>query len=183
MCRKERATRKLVATSPEDARFREEKFVEAVAIYANQDIRCRVGKQRAVQWAKDRGQQLLWVAARDRACHGAEQRRPYTVDGKIRWLGYHDKECASLPGWLPLAKGMPVALGGHLDRSSKQLLRGRTATIHVWVLHEDEDVGDDDEVVLLHLPRVIVLDFHTSEWCLPAWTPGLYPIFPWKGRQ
>ena len=138
----EREKRMLVATSPEDARFREEKFVEAVAIYANQDIRCHVGKQRAVQWAREHGEQLLWVAARDRPCHGGEQRRPYTVEDKIRWLGYHEKECASLPGWLPLAKGMPVALGDHLDRSKKQLLRGRTATIHGWVLHEDEVVGD-----------------------------------------
>ena len=65
-CKCERFKRKLVATTPEDARFREDKFVEAVAIYANQDIRCHVGKQRAVQWAKERGEQLLWVAARDR---------------------------------------------------------------------------------------------------------------------
>ena len=109
---------------------------------------------------------------------GGEQRRPYTVEDKVRWLGYHDKECAGLPGWLPLAKGMPVALGDHLDRSKKQLLRGRAATIHGWVLHEDEIVGDDDEEVLLHVPRVIVLDFHTQEWHLLGWEAGLCPIFP-----
>ena len=101
----ERFKRKLVATTPEDARFREDKFVEAVAIYADQDIRCHVGKQRAVQWAKERGEQLLWVAARDRPCHGGEQRRPYTVEDNIRLLGYHEKVCASLAGRLPLAKG------------------------------------------------------------------------------
>ena len=72
-----------------------------------------------MQWAKERGEQLLWVAARDRPCHGGEQRRPYTVEDNIRWLGYHEKVCSSLPGWLPLAKGMPVALGDHLDRSKK----------------------------------------------------------------
>ena len=94
-----------------------------------------------MQWAKERGEQLLRVAAWDRPCHGGEQRRPYTAEDKIRWLGYHDKECANLPGWLPLAKGMPVALGDHLDRSKKQLLRGRTATIQGWALHEDEVVG------------------------------------------
>ena len=87
VCKAERGQRKLVATSPEDVRFREKKFVEAGAVYANQDIRCHVGKQRAVQWAKERGEQLLWVAARDRPCHGGGQRRPYTVEDKIRWLG------------------------------------------------------------------------------------------------
>ena len=122
--------------TPEDARFQEKKFVEAVAIYANQDIRCHVGKQRASLWAKGNKEQLLWVAARDRPVHGAEQKRPYRVEDKIRWLGYHDKECGNLPGWLPLARGMPVALADHLDRSSKQLLRGSQATIHGWVLQE-----------------------------------------------
>eukprot|EP00959_Pyramimonas_sp_CCMP1952_P180435 3772983-Pyramimonas_sp.AAC.1 len=63
----------------------------------------------------------------------------------MRWLGYHEKECASLPGWLPLAKEMPVALGDHLGRSKKYLLRGRAATIHGWVLREDEVVGDAEE--------------------------------------
>eukprot|EP00959_Pyramimonas_sp_CCMP1952_P334920 7013570-Pyramimonas_sp.AAC.1 len=62
---------------------------------------------------------------------------------------------------------MPVALGDHLDRSKKQLLRGRTATIRGWVLHEDEVTGDEDEEVLLHLPRVILLNFHAKEWHLP----------------
>ena len=73
------------------------------------------------------------------------------MEDKTQWLGYHDKKCASLPGWLPLAKGMPVALAGHLDRSKEQLLRGRTASIHRWVLHEYEVVGDADALVLLHL--------------------------------
>ena len=135
-----------------------------------------------MRWAKERGEQLLRAAARDRPCHGGGQRLPYTVEDKILWLGYRDKECASLPGWLPLAKGTPVALGDHLDRSKKQLLRGRTATIHGWVLREDEVAGDEDEEVLLHHPRVIVLDFHAEDWHLPGWEPGLYPIFPSKGR-
>eukprot|EP00959_Pyramimonas_sp_CCMP1952_P271701 5680586-Pyramimonas_sp.AAC.1 len=77
-----------------------------------------------------------------------------------------------MPGWLPPAKGTPVAFGGHLDRSKKQLLRGRTATIHGWALHEDEVLGDEDEEVLSHLPRVIVLDFHAKEWRLPGWEPA-----------
>eukprot|EP00959_Pyramimonas_sp_CCMP1952_P247099 5164874-Pyramimonas_sp.AAC.1 len=29
---------------------------------------------------------------------------------------------------------------------------------------------------------MIVLDFHTKEWRLPGWEPGLCPIFPSKGR-
>eukprot|EP00959_Pyramimonas_sp_CCMP1952_P432985 9067058-Pyramimonas_sp.AAC.1 len=40
------------------------------------------------------------------------------VEDKVRWLGYHDKDCVSLPGWLPLANGMPVALADHLEAAS-----------------------------------------------------------------
>ena len=140
MRKAERERRKLVATSPDDARFRQEKCVEAVAMHANQDIRCHVGKQRAAQWRKERGEQLLWVAARDRACHGGERRRPHTVEDKIRRLGYRDKECASLPGRPRVAKGTPVAWGGRPDRSKKQLLRGRAATVRGRALREDEGV-------------------------------------------
>ena len=32
-------------------------------------------------------------------------------------------------------------------------------------------------------PKVIVLDFHTDDWHLPGMAPGLYAIFPLKGRQ
>eukprot|EP00959_Pyramimonas_sp_CCMP1952_P376749 7890758-Pyramimonas_sp.AAC.1 len=30
---------------------------------------------------------------------------------------------------------------------------------------------------------MIVLDFHAKEWHVLGWGPGLYPIFPSKGRQ
>eukprot|EP00959_Pyramimonas_sp_CCMP1952_P259022 5415193-Pyramimonas_sp.AAC.1 len=60
-----------------------------------------------------------------------------------KWLGHHDMECAGLLGWPPLAKDMPVALGGRLDRSKTQLLRGRAATIRGWVLREGEVVVDE----------------------------------------
>ena len=41
-------------------------------------------------------------------------------EDKERWLKYHDKSCADMPGWLPLAKGLPVVLSDHLDRLAKQ---------------------------------------------------------------
>ena len=43
----------------------------------------------------------------------------------MRWLGNREKECASLPGWLPLAMGTPVALGlgGLLGRLGRLLGR------------------------------------------------------------
>jgi len=87
-----------------------------------------------------------------------------------------------MPGWLPLAQGMPVALTDHLDRSSgKLLLRGREATVDHWAEHEDEvsRVSACGDRVLAYMPRMIVLDFHTDTFHLPTMErPGLYPIFP-----
>eukprot|EP00959_Pyramimonas_sp_CCMP1952_P105761 2211589-Pyramimonas_sp.AAC.1 len=61
-----------------------------------------------------------------------------------------------MPGWLPLAVGMPVVLTDHLDRSEKQLLRGCRATIHSWVVdEEEEDVQDMSSRVLRRMPRQI----------------------------
>ena len=65
-----------------------------------------------------------------------------------------------MPGWLPLAKGLPALLSDHLDRSAKQLLRGREATIDDWVEDEEEaDAGEDgEERTLTRIPRMVVLD-------------------------
>ena len=179
-CQAERRRRQLVATGPDDERFLLPEFVKATAIYPNQDVKCKVARQRAVDWAASEGKQISWVYARDAARHGTFQQRPYTSSDKVRWLGYHDKACADMPGWLPLAVGMPVVLTDHLDRGEKQLLRGCHATIHSWVVDEDEGaVADAAEVTLRRMPRQIVLDFHTDAWTLKSMPgPGLYPIAP-----
>eukprot|EP00971_Amphidinium_carterae_P063348 1253538-Amphidinium_carterae.1 len=72
---------------------------------------------------------------------------------------------------LPLAIGMPVALTDHLDRSDKQLLRGRTGSVHSM------DWPDDATQ-----PNVVWVKFDESDnWTLPGTSePGLYPIIPAK---
>eukprot|EP00959_Pyramimonas_sp_CCMP1952_P208723 4366051-Pyramimonas_sp.AAC.1 len=76
-------------------------------MYPNQDVKCKVARQRAVDWAACREKQVSWVSARDKATHATYQERPYTSADKVRWLGCRDKACADMPGWLPLAVGMP----------------------------------------------------------------------------
>eukprot|EP00959_Pyramimonas_sp_CCMP1952_P445563 9328646-Pyramimonas_sp.AAC.1 len=50
-CAEERQRRCLVATIAADERFALPQFVEATAIYPNQDVNCKVARQRAVGWA------------------------------------------------------------------------------------------------------------------------------------
>eukprot|EP00959_Pyramimonas_sp_CCMP1952_P408884 8568798-Pyramimonas_sp.AAC.1 len=84
-----------------------------------------------------------------------------------------------MPGWLPLAVGRPVVLTDHLDRSEKHLLRGYRATIHSWVVDEEEDVQDMSSRVWRKMPRQIALDFRADKWTLKSMPgPGLYPIVP-----
>ena len=76
---------------------------------------------------------------------------------------------------LPLIVGMPVVLTDHVDRSpEKQLLRGKRAYIHSWVLGKDESSNSNAGIrVLKKLPRVVFVKFYTEtgeevEWRLPG---------------
>ena len=89
-----------------------------------------------------------------------------------RWLQYHPKDTGGLPGMLPLAIGMRVALTEHLDRSKdKMLLKGRVGRIHSWVWED----GDDWQ------PSVVYVKFDGATWQLDGIDePGVYPRHPLK---
>ena len=53
-CRRERDSRRLVASGPDDPRFHSEKFSNAPGIFANNDIKYDVSKQRAQFYARAR---------------------------------------------------------------------------------------------------------------------------------
>ena len=110
----------------------------------------------------------------------------------------HDRESGDLYGLLPLARGLPVALTDHIDRSAdKQLLRGRVGKVHSWVLGEGEDSQFVKGIrILKKLPKLVLVKFCQADgkevdWHLPSLSEkGLYPIAPrqsaWfldKGRK
>ena len=85
-----------------------------------------------------------------------------------RWLTYHDKDTNGLPGMLPLAIGMRVALTHKLDESpEKRLLKHSVGRVHSWVW---EDGAPHPSVIYLN----------------PTWKldgvdePGVYPVKPKK---
>ena len=74
-----------------------------------------------------------------------------------RWLTYHDKDTNGLPGMLPLAVGMHVALTHKVDESpEKRLLKHSVGRVHSWVWEDGAP----------H-PSVIYLKF---EGATPSWT-------------
>ena len=181
-CQNERKRRQLVVKDATDERLKEQRFLDAPAIFPNNDIKYDVNKKRAEHWCQYQGLPVTWSLAQDTPKHAEFQSRPYLQRDKEKWIHYHDKHCEKLYGMLPLAVGLPVMLVDHLDRNpAKQLLRGKEGHIHSWVNDPDErstyDVNADARL-LSHVPLCVFVDFHTESWHLPgAPGPGIYPVF------
>ena len=81
-------------------------------------------------------------------------------------------------------KGMPVAMTGHIDRSTdKHMLKGRVGHIHSWVLDKDEtSTLVNGKICLTRLSKVVFVKFVAKDggdlkWALPGQSePGVYPI-------
>ena len=194
-CSAERKSKQLVATNPDDERFRQDKFLAAPAVYPNNDIKYDVNKQRAQTYAAAHGEAITWVSAKDTVAQDALRAKPGLAAQKLEWLKKHDRDCGDLYGMLPLVHGMPMALTDHIDRSNdKKLLRGKVGYVHSWVLHNDEDQNSTFEGnyrILKKPPVVVFLKFPGATWKLDGLDEeGLYPIRPWtrswfvdKGRK
>ena len=193
ICFEARAQRKRVATEPSDARFAEQRFVDAPAIFPNNDIKYDVNKQRARQYAAAHRLGVTWVQAQDKPLPKTLQERPDLVLQKMVWLSRHDRECGDLYGMFPLIEGLPVALTDHLDRNpDKQLLRGKLGTIHSWkVAATEESVWENDVRILQEMPEVVYVKYKGCDWHIDGTPePGIYPVTTakrnWyldKGRQ
>ena len=114
-------------------------FVNAPAIFPNNDIKYEVNKLRAALFSAASNQGLTWCPAKDKPNARALNEKPAILAEKVVWLQRHDKDCSGLYGMLPLAVGMPVALTDHVDRNpQKNLLRGRIGYIDTWVVPDDD---------------------------------------------
>ena len=184
-CRRERASKARVASGMDDPRFHEAKFVEAPAIFANNDVKYEANKKRSRLFAEHHNSAMLYVRAQDTPSAEVLRDKPRIAEEKARWLQDHDKHGGNLYGILPLALGMPMALTDHIDRNpEKQLLRGKIGFVHSWVLEDGEQVVyKNGQAVLNKLPRAVFLKFPDAKWTLPGMEePGLYPIVPRRAK-
>ena len=157
-CRKERASRHLVACA-NDPRFYQD-FAEATAIFATSDIKYHVNKRRAVRWAIEQKQMPHIAVARDVASATVLQDKPDLATEKLQWLQRHDQECGGLYGVLPLCIGLPVRATDHLDRQ-RGILKGCKGTVVGWSSARDAVVGDG--VTLWNtLPEIVYVRFQTT---------------------
>ena len=161
VCKRQRATRKLVADNENDMRFQEDRFLTAPAVFPTNDSKYDVNKKRSLNFAASQNQGIMYCVAQDKPSAQALRERPDLPERKLEFLKRHDRESGDLYGILPLIKGMPVAMTDHIDRSiDKRILRGRVGYVHSWVLHDQEKSSfQNGRRILQNLPRVIFVKF------------------------
>ena len=104
--------------------MQEARFKSGITILSTNAPRYQINKDRAEEYSRLADEPLRWSYAVDMASSQVLQMEDFNKEAKIKWLQYHDRDTGDLPRVLPLAIGIPVALTEHIDRSSKQLLRG-----------------------------------------------------------
>ena len=101
------------------------KFMNAPAIFPNNDIKFEVCKKRARIYAAATNQAITWSRAQDSPSSAVLSENPEVGKAKLQWLKRHDRDAGNLYGMLPLIKGMAVTSTDHLDRNpEKNLLNG-----------------------------------------------------------
>lgn len=100
-------------------------------------------KQRTRRFASEQRKQIAWCFAKDTFPAGTLAADPNLPGRKLEFLQCHDRECADLPGLVPLVVGLPVTLSEHVDRE-KGLLRGTMCTMVGWQVAADETALPSD---------------------------------------
>ena len=172
-CRRERATRKLVATEPTDARF-QDSFRRATAIFSTNDIKYHVNKIRAQEWAAATVQPIHYAIARDTASSTVLQEKPQLLQEKITWLQPHDQECGGLYGVLPICLGLPIRATEHLDRK-RGILKGCKGKVVGWSTAPATEIWNT-------LPAVLYILFETAgRWRIDGMPrENVYPVSPMR---
>ena len=182
-CAAERASRRLVASTPDDPRFGQT-FKAATSIFSTNDIKYHVNKVRAIQWADALSVPLHYAIARDVASSTVLQDKPDVQRSKIEWLQRHDQECGGLYGILPICLSLPVRSTEHLDRR-RGILKGCKGKIIGWSTAPDTKIWNK-------LPEVIYVQFETATtWRIEGLLhDNVFPILaqrkPWfldRGRK
>ena len=117
ICKRDRASRALVCTGPNDPRLSSSKFSSATAIFPNNDIKYHVNKLRAQNFAARHKEVITYAVASDKPANDTLKQRSSASTEKASWLQRHDRESGDLYGMLPLIRGAPYALTDHQDRN------------------------------------------------------------------
>ena len=167
-CQAERASRRLVASGPDDPRFANE-LARGHAIFSTNVVKCHVNRIRAEQWARLHGQRLYYAIAQDLASSQALHAKPDLAKEKLMWLQGSDADCGDRCSVLPLCMGMPVQAREHIYRGDFKILRGCHGFVRGWSATTNEQETTQKDVIWNKPPAYALVHFHTrTEWQLPG---------------
>ena len=85
-----------LAATEDDARFHEARFQQAIAIFANSDVKYDSNELRAKEYGVKAKRQITYVPAIDVSSADTIRERPDAVLQKKTWSMRHDRECGDL---------------------------------------------------------------------------------------
>eukprot|EP00438_Fugacium_kawagutii_P006753 Skav200266 [mRNA] locus=scaffold4437:38715:48406:+ [translate_table: standard] len=184
VCRRERASKRLVATGPQDPRFYHE-LLEGTALFPTNAVKCHVNRVRAEAWARQRGRCVYYVIAQDRVSSMALHEKPDIASDKLQWLQRHDRDCGNRYGVLPVAVGMPVQAREHLYRGNFKILRGCAGEVRGWTKLAAADAAEavmepnNQTYKIWNTPPafIFVRFFTKTDWVIPGIDePNVFPV-------
>jgi len=177
ICKTERERRCCVLRPNNEAdveRYTSEPFTGAPYVHPFRHPSYHATQLRAILFAKSSKRQLLWVTAYDKVLtNNVATSKEKEELRKERWLEFHDRFTAGIPGLLPLVRDLPVRFTESVDRVSREMgvFKHCRGILREWQLSETEierlkDL-EDPEVVLYQRPTKLFIEVDTGTKLMP----------------
>ena len=156
-------------------RFVSEPFAGAAYVHPFRHPSFHATQLRAIVFAKSKKRRLLWVTAYDKiltnnlACSKDKEELR-----KERWLEFHDRFTAGIPGLLPLVLDLPMRFTESINRKAREMgvFKHSRGILRGWKLPEEEESRlaalDDPEVVLVRRPLELYIEVATPTKATPT---------------
>ena len=165
-CKAERKRRcNIISSSPENQdRVKRAPFNTAAYVHPFRYPSAHAQQLRAIAFAKEKRQRLLWTTAFDKPKQDGEARFKGARGEELQeeWLQLPVARTSGIPGLLPLVVDLPVIFkeSPDADARRKGVFKNARGILRGWDLHEDEQsrlsATDEPEVVLKKTPEEII---------------------------
>ena len=180
---RQRRCRVRIPGGPDAACFSEPPFVDAPYVHPFRHPSFHAQQLRALDFAKAANRRLLWVAAQDKLKKTDETHRKSQEEArKQKWLQFHDRSTAGIPGLLPLVLDLPVRFTDAPSASAREqgVFKNARGKLRGWKLLPAEQerlsqVSDPEVVLRLHPAEIYVeVESATAKMLLFSWKTHLH---------
>ena len=166
-CKQERRRRYCVLpASGEDAeRHLQEPFTSAAFVHPFRHPSYHATQLRAIIFAKSKHRRVHWITAYDKPKTGAlSTSSDQRVLRQERWLEFHDRFTAGIPGLLPLVLDLPVRFTDSIGKKAREagVFKHTRGIVRGWELEPEEEERlsqtEEPEVVLQKRPKTLYIE-------------------------